>query len=111
MEYRMLGKTGFEVSVLGFGSSPLGGVFGTIDEPEAIRAVHQAFDAGVNFVDVSPYYGVTKAETVLGKALGHSQASTTQRYAHLADNPVRQMVEGVGAKLAGLLGGPTDGKE
>ena len=48
---------------------------------------------------------------VLGKALGHSQASTTQRYAHLADNPVRQMVEGVGAKLAGLLGGPTDGKE
>jgi L-galactose dehydrogenase len=69
MQHRTLGKTGWQVSVLGFGASPLGGVFGTIDESDAIRAVHQAFDGGVNFVDVAPYYGITKAETVLGKAL------------------------------------------
>ena len=41
---------------------------------------------------------------ILGKALGHTQVATTGRYAHLADNPVREMVDGVGVKLAGLLG-------
>jgi L-galactose dehydrogenase len=69
MEYRLLGKTGLKVSVLGFGASPLGGVFGDFDESEAIRTVHMAVDRGVNFIDVSPYYGLTKAETMLGKAL------------------------------------------
>jgi aryl-alcohol dehydrogenase-like predicted oxidoreductase len=58
-----------EISALGFGASPLGGVFGNIDESEGIRAVHTAIDLGINFIDVSPYYGLTKAETVLGKAL------------------------------------------
>ena len=69
MEYRVLGKTGLKVSVLGFGASPLGGVYGDFDESEGIRAVHTAIELGVNFIDVSPYYGITKAETVLGKAL------------------------------------------
>lgn len=69
MEYRTLGKTGLKVSALGFGASPLGGVFGDIDEAEGIRAVHAAVDLGINFFDVSPYYGLTRAETVLGKAL------------------------------------------
>jgi L-galactose dehydrogenase len=69
MEYRILGKTGLKVSALGYGGSALGGVFGNFDEGEGIRSVHAAVDAGVNFIDVSPYYGLTKAETVLGKAL------------------------------------------
>ena len=69
MKYRVLGKTGLEVSVLGFGASPLGGVFGAIDEQQGVRAVHTAVDLGVNFFDVAPYYGLTKAEAVLGKAL------------------------------------------
>jgi L-galactose dehydrogenase len=69
MQYRTLGKTGFNVSILSFGASSLGGVFRGIDEAEAIRTVHTAVDLGINFIDVSPYYGLTKAETVLGKAL------------------------------------------
>src|SRR5258708_1600958 len=69
MKYRGLGMTGLQVSVLGFGASPLGGGFGAIDEAEGIRSVHAAIDLGINFIDVSPYYGLTKAETVLGKAL------------------------------------------
>ncbi len=69
MRYRPLGKTGLNVSILGFGASPLGGSFGPIDEEEGIRAVHAAFDLGVNIFDVSPYYGQTRAETVLGRAL------------------------------------------
>ena len=47
----------------------MGGVFRNIREQEGIRAVHTALDMGINFLDVSPYYGLTKAETVLGKAL------------------------------------------
>lgn len=69
MEYRVLGKTGLKVSAISLGGSSLGGVFRKVDEAEAIRTVHTAFDLGVNFVDVSPFYGLTKAETVLGKAL------------------------------------------
>src|SRR5215212_2606696 len=69
MEFRLLGSTGLEVSVLGFGASPLGDVFGRINADEGIRAVHCAIDLGVNFFDVSPYYGLTLAETRLGQAL------------------------------------------
>lgn len=69
MEYRTLGKTGLNVSALSFGASSLGGVFRNIDESEGIRTVHVAVDMGVNLIDVSPFYGLTKAETVLGKAL------------------------------------------
>ena len=69
MEYRTLGKTGLKVSALSFGASSLGGVFKPVDESTAIRTVHTALDSGINFIDVSPFYGYTKAETVLGKAL------------------------------------------
>ena len=68
MEYRLLGNTGMKVSSLSFGGSSLGGVFHDISEAEGIRTVHVAVDNGINFIDTSPYYGVTKAETVLGKA-------------------------------------------
>lgn len=69
MEYREIGKTGMKVSNLSFGASSLGGVFHQIKEEEGIRAVHTAIESGINFIDVSPYYGYLKAETVLGKAL------------------------------------------
>ena len=69
MQYRPLGKTGLRVSVLSYGASPLGSVFRDIDEAEGIGAVHTAIDLGINFIDVSPYYGLTRAETVLGRAL------------------------------------------
>jgi len=69
MKYRKLGKTGLDVSVLSFGASSLGSVFRNTDDADSIRTVHQAIDAGMNYIDVSPYYGLTKAETVLGKAL------------------------------------------
>lgn len=69
MQYRTLGKTGLKVSVLGFGASPMGNVFDPVDENEAISTVHYALDHGVNFFDVSPFYGLTLAESRLGKAL------------------------------------------
>ena len=69
MIYNELGKTGMKVSNISFGASSLGGVFRQISEDEAIKAVFTAIDNGINFIDVSPYYGHLKAETVLGKAL------------------------------------------
>jgi aryl-alcohol dehydrogenase-like predicted oxidoreductase len=69
LEYRTLGKTRLRVSALSFGASSLGGVFKPVDESVAIRTVHTALDLGINFIDVSPFYGYTKAEQVLGKAL------------------------------------------
>ena len=69
MIYNELGKTGLRLSNLSFGASSLGGVFHGVREDEGIRAVNVAIDNGINFIDVSPYYGHLKAEMVLGKAL------------------------------------------
>jgi L-galactose dehydrogenase len=69
MEYRLLGRTALEVSALGLGASSLGGVFRDVQDSEAIDSVRTALDLGINFIDVSPFYGLTRAETVLGKAL------------------------------------------
>lgn len=69
MEYRELGQTGLSVSALSYGASSLGSVFRDIDENEGIKTVKTAVEHGINYIDVSPYYGLTKAETVLGKAI------------------------------------------
>ena len=69
MEYNALGKTGLEVSAVSFGTSPLGDMFGVADETAAIKSVHDALDAGINFFDSSPYYGAGLAEQRLGRAL------------------------------------------
>lgn len=69
MIYRKLGETGLEVSIIGFGASPLGHEFGAIDPEAGRRAVHSALDQGINYFDVAPYYGRTLAETRLGEAL------------------------------------------
>jgi L-galactose dehydrogenase len=66
---RELGATGLRVTSIGYGCSPLGNLYGTVKEEEAIASVHEAARLGVNYFDVSPYYGDTLAETVLGKAL------------------------------------------
>ena len=69
MKYRKLGNTDMNVSILSYGASALGNVFGASDEGMGIRTVHAAMDHGINYFDVSPFYGDTLAETVLGKAL------------------------------------------
>ncbi len=69
MRKKVLGGTGLMVSEIGFGASPLGNEFRETDPAEGVRAVHAAIDQGINFFDVSPYYGRTLAEERLGKAL------------------------------------------
>ena len=69
MQYRRLGGTDLQVSLLGFGGSPLGDVYSPTSPVEGNRAVAFAIDNGINFFDVSPYYGLTLAEDRLGNAL------------------------------------------
>ena len=69
MEYRRLGKTDLNVSILGYGASPLGNEFGEIEVAEGQRAVDFAIDNGINYFDVAPYYGRQLAEERLGAAL------------------------------------------
>jgi L-galactose dehydrogenase len=69
MDRRPLGDTGLLVSSLSFGASSLGAVFHPVDANDAVRAVHAALDLGINYLDVAPAYGATRAETILGTAL------------------------------------------
>ena len=69
MQYRKLGRTDLEVSILGFGTAPLGNVYGTTEKSEGERAVRFAIESGINFFDSSPYYSLTLSEERLGEAL------------------------------------------
>jgi aryl-alcohol dehydrogenase-like predicted oxidoreductase len=66
---RPLGNTGLNLSVISFGASSLGQEFRKIDLTEAIRSVHVALEAGMNFIDTSPFYGRGMSEVLLGIAL------------------------------------------
>ncbi len=69
MEFRPLGSTGLDLSVLSFGASSLGQEFRSVDLNEALRSVRVALDSGMNFIDTSPYYGRGMSEVLLGIAL------------------------------------------
>ncbi len=69
MERRTLGRSGLEVTVIGFGAMTIGGAFGPVDDEESSRALHVAIDAGMNFIDTSDAYGAGHSETVIGKFL------------------------------------------
>jgi aryl-alcohol dehydrogenase-like predicted oxidoreductase len=69
MQLRSLGRTGLKLSVLSYGASSLGQEFRPVDFQEATRSVRVALEAGMNFIDTSPYYGRGLSECLLGTAL------------------------------------------
>jgi aryl-alcohol dehydrogenase-like predicted oxidoreductase len=70
MRYRPFGRTGLEVSVMGFGCWPMAGDrYGAIEDDEAVKAIHRALDRGVNCVDTAPAYGAGHSEEVVARAL------------------------------------------
>jgi len=75
---RKLGRSGIEVSALGVGCWGIGGPFvfdgksdgwGDIDDGESIKAIHRAFELGINFLDTSDAYGIGHSEEIIGKAI------------------------------------------
>ena len=67
MEYRKLGRTGWEVSSSSFGAWAIGGTWGKVDDKESIAALHTALDAGVNFFDTADVYGDGRSERLLAQ--------------------------------------------
>jgi myo-inositol catabolism protein IolS len=71
MEYRQFGRTGLEVSAVGFGCQEIGGGYGSIEESEFAQAVDRALDLGINCFDTAEAYGFGASEQALGRALGN----------------------------------------
>ena len=70
MEYRAFGKTGIQISAMGFGCWEIGGGYGSIEETEFIKAINRALDLGINSFDTAEAYGFGASEKSLAKALG-----------------------------------------
>jgi aryl-alcohol dehydrogenase-like predicted oxidoreductase len=70
MENRPFGRTGLEVSAVGFGCWEIGGGYGDIEEHEFVRAINRSLDLGVNCFDTAEGYGMGASERALGEALG-----------------------------------------
>jgi aryl-alcohol dehydrogenase-like predicted oxidoreductase len=69
MRYRRLGKTGYEVSTVGFGTWQLGADWGAVDDATALAALHAAADAGITFYDTADVYGDGRSERLVGRFL------------------------------------------
>jgi aryl-alcohol dehydrogenase-like predicted oxidoreductase len=69
MKTRLLGKTGLQLPILGFGASSIGQEFRRVELDDALRSVRVALDCGLNFIDTSPFYGRGMSEVLLGIAL------------------------------------------
>jgi len=70
MEHRPFGRTGLDVSAIGFGCWEIGGGYGDIEEQEFVRAIGRSLDLGVNCFDTAEGYGLGASERALGEALG-----------------------------------------
>ena len=99
MQYKQLGRTNINVSVVGMGCWALAGgtVWGEQDDKDSIDTVREAIDLGVNFVDTEEGYGAGKSEMVLGKALvGRRQETVVAAKvspSHLASEELREACE------------------
>lgn len=67
MQYRELGRTGFQVSTISFGAWAIGSTWGTVDDKESMAALHKALDCGVNFFDTADVYGDGHSERLLAQ--------------------------------------------
>lgn len=67
MQYRKLGRTGFEVSTVSFGAWAIGGTWGAVSDEQSLRALHRAVDLGVNFIDTADVYGDGRSERLVAR--------------------------------------------
>lgn len=90
MEERPLGKTGIEVTEVGFGAWQIGNLkdWGDMTDKDAVKLVHEAMDSGCNFFDTAPNYGLGKSEELLGEAFQgkRDQVIINSKCGHQADD-------------------------
>ncbi|GGO34798.1 aldo/keto reductase [Deinococcus humi] len=67
MQYRTLGKTGYDVSSISFGAWAIGGTWGEVSEQDAMSALHRALDLGINFFDTADVYGDGRSERLIAR--------------------------------------------
>jgi aryl-alcohol dehydrogenase-like predicted oxidoreductase len=67
MNYRPLGRTGFDVSEVSFGAWAIGGSWGHVDDATSMKTLHAAVDAGVNFIDTADVYGDGRSERLVAQ--------------------------------------------
>src|SRR5207249_73217 len=86
MRYRLFGRTGLQVSVVGFGCWPMAGDrYGAIEDDEAVKAIHRALDRGVNCVDTAPAYGAGHSEDVVARALEKRRGEVLRSEEHTSE--------------------------
>lgn len=69
MEYRPLGRTGWNISEIGFGAWGIGGDWGPTKDEESLAALNKAIDLGVNFIDTADVYGEGRSERLIAEVL------------------------------------------
>ncbi len=92
MKYRTLGRTGIKVSPFCLGAMMFGAI-GNPDHADSIRIIHQALDAGINFIDTADAYSRGESEEIVGQALkGRRDNVVLATKAHLpmGDDPNQQ---------------------
>jgi aryl-alcohol dehydrogenase-like predicted oxidoreductase len=67
MQYRSLGRTGWKVSTISFGSWAIGGSWGSVSDDESLAALQRAIDLGVNFIDTADVYGDGRSEKLIAQ--------------------------------------------
>jgi len=69
MKYRSFGRTGWQVSEIGFGAWAIGSGWGQVSDSDAIDALNTALDQGVNFIDTADVYGDGRSEKLISRVL------------------------------------------
>jgi aryl-alcohol dehydrogenase-like predicted oxidoreductase len=69
MQYRKLGKTGLDVSEIGFGAWAIGGSWGPQNDQDSTAALHKAIDLGLTFIDTAAGYGNGRSERIIAEVL------------------------------------------
>src|SRR4051812_11113122 len=67
MQYRPLGRTGWNVSEISFGAWAIGGSWGDVDDDTSLAAMRAALDTGVNFIDTADVYGDGRSERLIAR--------------------------------------------
>lgn len=100
-----LGRTNLQVTRIGLGGYPFGGVnkargwdpFSEEGSQQAIRTIHAALDAGINYIDTAPGYGNGNSETLIGRATHDRRdrfvLATKVKYADMSPEQVAESVE------------------